>query len=428
MICVCRDCSALWNNGYDKNSLDNLFCFKCNSRRVISHNEIMILSIAHIDCDAFYASVEKRDNPKLLGKPVIVGGGERGVVAACCYVARISGVRSAMPIFEALKRCPNAIIIRPNIEKYKRVGIQILDMMKNITPIVESVSIDEAYLDLSGTTKLHRGVPAQTLINLVKKIEEEVGITVSIGLSYNKLLAKIGSDLEKPRGFSVIGKEDGVSFLADKPVSMLWGVGNALRKKLENDGITLIGELKFFTERELIKRYGVMGHHLYAFSEGKDERALKSYKKVKTISSEITFRKNLKNIDSLTEELWGLSERVAKRLKEKKLISGALILKLKYSNFKTITRSITLSHPTNLAEEIFQVALALLAKEVGEFSFRLMGIGMKNLYSSEKSFFNLLDSNKTHIRQVEQVIDDVRQKFGDNAISKGRGLFKKIKN
>src|SRR4051812_20689000 len=207
----CRDCLA-------EQKGDVRRCHACGSPRLIRHKELYDLTLAHIDCDAFYAAVEKRDNPELADKPVIIGGGHPGVVSTACYIARIHGVRSAMPMFKALELCPHATVIPPNMEKYAAVGHEVRALMLDLTPLVEPLSIDEAFLDLGGTERLHGRSPALSLAKLADEIETKVGISVSIGLSHNKFLAKVASDLEKPRGFSVIGRAETRSFLAAKPV------------------------------------------------------------------------------------------------------------------------------------------------------------------------------------------------------------------
>ena len=222
---LCRDCIKL--------SISTKVpqrCDSCGSPRIIAHVELAELTIAHIDCDAFFASIEKRDDPTLRTKPVIIGGGVRGVVSTCCYIARQSGIHSAMPISRAKKLCPNAVFIKPNMKKYAKASKQILTLMQQLTPLVEPVSIDEAFLDLGGTKKLHKGVPAQTLAKFALNIEKQLGISVSIGLSHNKFLAKIASDLDKPRGFSAIGVKETLSFLAPMPISTIYGVGKVFKR------------------------------------------------------------------------------------------------------------------------------------------------------------------------------------------------------
>ncbi len=418
MQTLCRDCAQI----YDHQAVP-LVCESCGSTRLISHSELGTLTIAHVDCDAFYASVEKRDNPAIRGKPVIVGGGHRGVVAACCYVARIRGVRSAMPMFEANKRCPDAVVIPPNMEKYREAGLRIRSLMREMTPLVEPISIDEAFLDLSGTEKLHGGAPAKTLIGLVQRIEADVGVTASIGLSYNKFLAKVASDLDKPRGFSIIGEAGALDFLTNQPVGLLWGVGKAFQKKLSNDGIDMIGDLRRFEEVELMKRYGTIGRRLYLFSRGRDERRIEPGSEAKSISAETTFSKNIKDPNELRPILWQLSEKVSRRLKTAGLAGGGVTLKLKQADFRQLTRSRILPAATQMAEEIFRQSLILLEGETDGRSFRLLGVGATRLCGSENADSpDLLDPGKEERLKVERAMDAVRDRFGGESILKGRGF------
>src|SRR5690349_10267309 len=248
MSALCRDCLNPCEGSDSR-------CPACGSPRLVVHAELERLAIAHVDCDAFYASVEKRDDPSLKDRPVIVGGGRRGVVAACCYVARLYGVRSAMPMFKALEACPSAIVIHPDMAKYARVGAEIRELMRAKTPLVEPLSIDEAFLDLSGTG-LHHASPAQTLAGLALEIEARIGVTVSIGLSYNRFLAKIASDLDKPRGFAALGRADAPGFLAGKPVSIIFGIGRVAQERLARDGYRMIADLQKADERDLMRLYG----------------------------------------------------------------------------------------------------------------------------------------------------------------------------
>jgi len=417
MPTLCRDCAREFADETPPS------CPGCGSTRLFSHPELFSLSIAHVDCDAFYASVEKRDNPAIRGKPVIVGGQHRGVVAACCYVARIRGVRSAMPMFEAKKRCPDAVVIPPNMEKYREAGLQIRTLMKGITPLVEPISIDEAFLDLTGTEKLHGGAPAKSLIRLVRRIEEDVGVTASIGLSYNKFLAKVASDLDKPRGFTAIGEEQALDFLTDQPVSLLWGVGKALQKTLHKDGIDTIGDLRRFDDMELMKRYGAIGRRLWLFSRGQDERTVEPVSETKSISAETTFSENIRDIDGLRGVLWQLTEKVSKRLKKSGLAGGGVTLKLKQADFRQLTRSRILPRPTQMAEELFRDTLPLLEEEADGRAFRLIGIGATRLCGAEEADLpDLLDPGKEERLKIERAMDAVRQRFGGAAISKGRGF------
>jgi DNA polymerase-4 len=420
MSAVCRDCAHLFQTA------PNGACPNCGGTRFFSHPELEELEIAHIDCDAFFASVEKRDNPAIRGKPVIVGGGRRGVVSACCYIARIYGIRSAMPMFKALKACPDAVVIRPNMEKYRQVGHQVREMMQSITPQVEPISIDEAFLDLSGTRRLHHGPPAQTLVRLARRIEDEVGINVSIGLSFNKFLAKLSSDLDKPRGFAAIGRAEVVDFLSGKPVGILWGVGKALRSKLERDGINKIGDLHKYEESELVARYGSIGTRLKRFSEARDVRSVDPESVTKSISAETTFENDVGDLDALRVTLWGLSEKVARRLGRAGYACDGVQLKLKAADFKLVTRSRKLSGPTRLADEIYKAAEALLTGEAdGKKLYRLIGVGAERLLPGEDADRpDLADPDRGKRVRVADAIDAVRNKFGDAAIGKGRGFRK----
>lgn len=416
MPAICRDCDARWQDAPADGA-----CEACGSSRVLAHPELDRLAIAHVDCDAFYAAVEKRDRPELRALPVIVGGGRRGVVTACCYVARRSGVRSAMPMFKALKLCPEATVIRPDMEKYRVVGVQVRALMRDVTPLVEPLSVDEAFLDLSGTETLHGGWPAWTLARLCRRIEESVGITASVGLSYNKSLAKIMSDLEKPRGFAVIGRAEAVEFLAAKPISLIWGVGPALGKRLEGDGIATIGALRTRDEAELVARYGAMGRRLARFARGEDSRPVEPHAAAKSISAETTFDEDLADLDALAGVLWGLAEKVARRLKDAELGAGAVTLKLKTAGFRTITRSRTLPAPTRLAEVLYRTGRALLEREADGRAFRLIGIASANFVDAALADPpDLAEPDKERWARIETAVDTVRSRFGGEAIAKGR--------
>lgn len=418
MSAICRDCARVFAAKPDTD------CPTCGGIRFFNHPELQQLEIAHIDCDSFYASVEKRDNPDIGGKPVIVGGGRRGVVAACCYIARIYGIRSAMPMFKALKACPDAVVIRPNMDKYRIAGHAVRKLMQDVTPLVEPISIDEAFLDLSGTQKLHHGTPAETLVKLANRIESEVGIHVSIGLSYNKFLAKLASNLDKPRGFAAIGQADAMDFLKDKPVGILWGVGRALQKKLEYDGITKVGQLRKFEEIELVARYGSIGHRLKRFSEARDVRPVDPESVTKSISAETTFSDDVADIEAMRLTLWQLSEKVARRLGRAELACDGVQLKMKSADFKLVTRSRKLPGPTKLADEIYKAADALMTAEAdGKKKYRLLGVGAERLMpGADADRPDLADPDIGQRVKVADAIDAVRAKFGDDAIGKGRGF------
>ncbi|MEP3197801.1 MAG: DNA polymerase IV [Lentilitoribacter sp.] len=395
-------------------------CKRCGSPRLLKHAELSTLNIAHIDCDAFYAAVEKRDNPDLIDKPLIIGGGKRGVVSTACYVARIHGVRSAMPMFKALDACPEAVVLPPDMKKYSKVGKQVREMMLELTPMVQPLSIDEAFLDLSGTERLHGMVPAQTLATLAQKIENEIGITVSVGLSYCKFLAKIASDLNKPRGFSIIGEEEALKLLAEMPVTKIWGVGKAFASTLSKDGITMIGQLQKMELNELLRRYGTMGTRLYHLSRGNDDRTVRPNSGAKSISSETTFFDDKSDYDELAKILRSLSEKVADRLKKSNISGHTVVLKLKTSDFKSRTRNRRLSDPTMLADKIFRTGLELLKHETDGTSFRLLGIGVSDLGAPEQADpDDLVDIDATRRAHVEGAVDKVRSKFGNTIVQTG---------
>ena len=413
---LCRDCAGRYPSGDNR-------CPSCGSQRSLGHPELFSLSTAHIDCDAFYASVEKRDDPSIRDKPVIIGGGRRGVVSAACYVARIYGVHSAMPMFKALKACPDAVVIRPNMSKYAEVGREIRSMMQALTPAVEPISIDEAFLDLAGTDRLHEAPPAVSLARLVRRIETEVGVTASVGLSYNKFLAKVASDLDKPRGFAVIGQAEAYAFLGAQPVSLIWGVGKALQRKLARDGITGIGQLQEMEERDLIARYGSIGGRLYRFSRGQDSRTISASRPAKNVSAETTFNEDLRDREALRTRLWPLCEKVARRMKRAELAGRTVTLKLKTTEFRILTRNHQLAAPTQLAEVIYQTAAPLLDREADGTAFRLIGVGLSELSDGEFADpIDLLDEDSGRVAKVERAIDDVRARMGEDSIAKGRSI------
>ncbi|MGE0724804.1 MAG: DNA polymerase IV [Alphaproteobacteria bacterium] len=416
MASLCRDCGHA--DGEDARR-----CPICRSPRIVAHEELHRLSIAHIDCDAFYASVEKRDDPSLAEKPVIVGGGRRGVVSACCYVARLSGVRSAMPMFKARQLCPDAVVIRPDMAKYAAVGREVRALMLTTTPLVEPLSIDEAFLDLSGTERLHGGPPARTLALLARRIERELGVTVSIGLSHNKFLAKIASDLDKPRGFAVIGRAETAAFLAPKPVTLIWGVGKAAAATLARDGVATIGDLQRAPAGQLARRYGSFGERLARLARGEDDRPVDPEGETKSISAETTFDADLSDREDLVRELWPLCEKVSRRTKKAALAGRTVTLKLKSEDFRIRTRSVSLSDPTQLADVIFRAAAPLLARECDGTRYRLIGVGLTELGDGAAADPpDLIDTNRGRSARVERAIDAVRARLGEEAIVKGRGL------
>ncbi len=412
---ICRDCFASVPAGAGR-------CLNCKSPRVAHHPEIGMLSIAHIDCDAFYAAIEKRDNPALKDKPVIVGGGTRGVVSTACYIARIKGVRSAMPMFKARQLCPEAVVVFPNMAKYAEAAKQVRKLMEEVTPLVQPVSIDEAFLDLSGTERLHQCVPAVSLMKLVQRIEQDVGVTVSVGLSHNKFLAKMASDMNKPRGFSVIGTAETKSVLAAKPVGAIWGVGNAMQAALEKRGIKMISQLQTMEKAELVRHFGKMGLRLYHLSRGEDWRDVSTHDESKSISAETTFFNDLSDYADLESRLWSLCLRVSKRAKRSGHVGKVITLKLKTKDFELKSRSASISEGTNLAHVIFELGQQLLKKEVGQTKYRLIGISIHKLEETAFTSNATLDARQVDLTKAELAMDKIREKFGNNAVDRGISL------
>ena len=410
MSAFCRDCLSDVVSPAKR-------CAACGSPRVLRHDELGELAIAHIDCDAFYATIEKRDDPSLAAEPVIVGGGRRGVVAAACYVARTYGVRSAMPMFEALDLCPHARVVRPNIEKYSRVGREVRGMMLALTPLVEPLSIDEAFVDLSGTERLHGLAPAKALARFALDVERNLAITVSIGLSCNKFLAKIASDLDKPRGFAVLGSNEAQTFLASKPVSFIFGVGNVSAARLARDGFRQIADLQKTSEIELARRYGEEGRRLARLARGIDARKVDPERETKSVSSETTFEEDISEFQRLERILWAESETVSARLKQKALAGATVTLKLKTADFKIRTRALSFDAPTQLALKIFAAARGLLLRESDGTKFRLLGVGVSALADADQA--DPADFVDMRAAEAEHAVDRVRARFGDDAVRRG---------
>jgi DNA polymerase-4 len=415
MPSLCRDCDA---------TVSGAICPHCGSARIIHHPDLFTLAIAHIDCDAFFASVEKRDRPELRNQPVIVGGGVRGVVSTCCYIARLYGVRSAMPMFKALALCPAAVIIRPDMAKYAAASRQIRAMMDSLTPLVQPLSIDEAALDLSGTEALHGAPPAIMLNRLARRVETEIGVTISIGLSHNRLLAKLAAERGKPRGFFVLGAE-AAAVLAPEPILLLPGIGPALAKRLASMGITRIGQLAALNDREALRKLGDEGPSLAARARGEDARIIHTGRDTKSISAETTFNTDISDLPSLEHELWELCEKLGRRLRAENYAAAGIVLKLKTAAFASRTRSQRLPNPTQLPETIFEAGRALLAREAFGEKYRLIGIGAAPLApASLADQGDLADSQTPRRRARQAAIDALRDRFGKTAIGHGRSLPK----
>lgn len=416
MPTLCRDCLTIYDTGTR--------CTACRSPRKIAHPELLDLTIAHMDCDAFYASVEKRDNPDLADKPVIIGGGRRGVVSTACYVARIKGVKSAMPMFQALKLCPEAVVVSPRMDAYVEASRVIRAMMDDLTPNVEPLSLDEAFMDMTGTVRLHGAPPAVMLARLIKRMKEEVGLSGSIGLSHNKFLAKVASDLDKPRGFSVIGKAETTEFLRPKPVRLIWGIGPVAQESLGKAGIRTFDDLLRWDRRDLHDRFGDMGERLYGLARGEDPRQVSSNTPVKGISNETTFNDDTNDSDILDGHIWRMAEKVSARAKAKDIAGRVVTLKLKTSAHKSITRRRSLHTPTQLADTIYRTARGLFDQAGDMGPFRLLGVGISQLTAAQDAdkTGDLLDPDAGKRAKAEEASDIIRKKFGAKAIIKGRAL------
>jgi DNA polymerase-4 len=397
--CFCRDCLGDLD-------IKARRCGECGSPRLVRHPALPSLTLAHIDCDAFYATVEKRDNPEIADKPVIIGGGKRGVVSAACYISRTFGAL-----------CPSATVIRPDMAKYVRVGREVRHAMQTLTPLVEPLSIDEAFLDLSGTQRVHGMIPAKVLARFARDVERDIGITVSVGLSCNKFLAKIASDLDKPRGFAALDQDEAREMLADRPVGFIYGVGPATQEKLLQRGFRTIADLQRADEVDLMKQFASEGRRLWRLARGIDDRLVVPDRGAKTISNETTFETDIRDFATLERTLWRLSEKVSSRLKSSELSGLTITLKLKTADFRQRTRSQSIPAPTQLAAKIFAVSRELLAKEIDGTAFRLMGTGVSALRpGSQADDTDMLDRRSAH---AERAMDDLRKKFGNAAVIRG---------
>jgi DNA polymerase-4 len=411
---LCRDCLTETPGANPRR------CPRCGSPRLVAYADSADLTIAHIDCDAFYASIEKRDNPQLRDRPLIVGGGRRGVVSTCCYIARTYGVRSAMPMYQALKLCPDAAVVPPDMAKYAAVGRQIRSLMQTLTPLVEPVSIDEAFLDLTGCEGVHGAAAPLTLARFAKRIESEIGVTISVGLSYCKFLAKFASDLDKPRGYSIVERAQAAALLAPQPISRIWGVGKVAQNRLNQAGLRLIGDIQALDERTMFARHGAEGSRLWRLARGLDDRRVTIERETKSISAETTFDSDSADKEHLTRTLLILCERVAARLKKQQLACRNVTLKLRTADFKLRTRSRSGFEPTQLASRLFLVARALLDKEMDGARFRLLGVATADFAPAESADQgDLVDRGIGREKARERAIDSLRDKFGSSAVVRG---------
>ncbi len=412
-VSICRDCLTTAEAARRS-------CEGCGSLRVVNHPELSVHAIAHLDCDAFYASVEKRDRPELRDKPVIIGGGTRGVVSTACYVARLYGVGSAMPMFKALKACPDAVVIKPDFTKYVAESRRIFDKVRALTPLVQSLSLDEAWMDLKGTERLNGGPPVFQLVRLQREIEDETGLTVSIGLAPNRFLAKVASEMDKPRGFTVLGTEAPAT-LAPRPVTILPGVGPVFARTLRSDGFATVGDLAAADVRDLAKRYGEWGLRLHDLAHGRDARAVNPERDRKGMSAETTFNTDLTDREALEAELWPLCEKLASKARRDGVAGKSIVLKLRRTDFKIITRRTTPPEPTQTARALFAEGRRMLGAELG-IPYRLIGIGLADVEDAIDAPAGLFETEAARTLKTENTVDALRAKFGPGAVVAGRAL------
>lgn len=417
MPAICRECLKSFEMAPSR-------CPNCQHPQILDHPELFSLSIAHMDCDAFYASIEKRDSPALAQKPVIIGGGVRGVVSTACYIARIRGVKSAMPMYQALKLCPEAVVVRPRMDEYVKASKAIRAMMLDLTPAVEPLSLDEAFLDMTGTAKLHGAPPAIMLAKLIKRMKDQLGLTGSIGLSHNKFLAKVASDLDKPKGYSVIGVAETNSFLEDKPISLIWGVGTVSQEALKKAGIHVFRDLLRWDHQDLCSRFGSLGDRLWHLARGKDQRRVMAHSKIKSISNETTFSEDTSNPHILDGHIWRLAEKVSDRAKARDLAGEVVTLKLKRADHSLLSRRLSLREPTQTTDRIYRTARNLFDQIGSHESYRLIGVGISSLVNKSSSDLtsDLLDPDEPNRIKAEKATDEIRARFGKGSILKGRSL------
>lgn len=380
-------------------------------------------AILHIDMDAFYASVEVLDNPALRGKPVVVGGTPegRGVVAAASYEARKYGVHSAMSAFQAVRLCPHAAFIRPRLSRYAEASRQIFKVFHDYTPLVEALSLDEAFLDVTGCERLFG--PAAAIGRAIKgRIRDEIGLTASVGVAPNKFLAKVASDLEKPDGFVVVTGAEAAARLAPLGVERIWGVGKVTRERLALLGITRIGHLQQADPGMLEANLGNFARALRDLAFGLDDRPVVSGGESKSIGAETTFARDIDSASELRKTLYALADESAKRLRDEGLHARTVNLKARYPDFTTVTRALTLPEPTALTREIRAAALTLLEQRLGRAGrpLRLLGVSLSNLEHHEEGQGDLFtDEARAQNEKLDRLLDAMQDRFGESKIRRG---------
>lgn len=377
--------------------------------------------IIHVDMDAFFAAVEQRDNPELKGCPVIIGGtGLRGVVATASYEARRFGVRSAMSSVEARRRCPEAIFLPTNHEKYSRVSQQLLQIFLDFSPLVEPLSLDEAFLDVTGMEGLY-GDPVEIAVKIKERIKNELNLTASAGVAPNKFLAKLASDMKKPDGLMVIRPDEVEKILTDMPVNRLWGVGKTTEEILIKLGLKTIGQVAK-TDPELLFKYcGQAGYIFHQLANGQDERLVEPEWQPKSIGKETTFEHDITSLEDIKTELWALVEKVGWRLRRQQMSGRTITVKIRFAAFRTITRSRTLTVAANLDETIYQVVEEIIGKVVLNEGVRLLGVTMSGLVSAGGQM-SLFDEGEEKAAAVAKAVDKVKERFGEDALIRGRSM------
>jgi DNA polymerase-4 len=389
--------------------------------------------ILHVDLDAFYASVEQLADPTLAGRPVVVGGlGPRGVVSAASYEARTFGIQSAMPMARARRACPDAVFLAPRFDAYEAASRDVMAIFNAFTPLVEPLSLDEAFLDVRGAHRLH-GSGAEIAIAIRARVQQETGLHASVGVATTKFLAKIASDLSKPDGLIVVAPGEELAFLHPLPVERLWGVGPATRRRLERFGVRTIGDLAAMPEDTLVRSIGVAhGQHLHALAWNRDERSVEPVRQVKSIGNEETFPRDITDRATLEGELVRLADRVAGRLRKSQHVGRTVQLKVRFADFRTITRSRTLAEATDLAVDITRVTTELLTLiDIAE-GIRLLGVSMQQLESADAVQGALLldeesspsgsETTRSQRGALERSVDRVRARYGDAAVLPARLL------
>jgi DNA polymerase IV len=383
--------------------------------------------IFHIDMDAFFASIEQRDNPACRGKPVIVGAqpGKRGVVCAASYEARKSGVRSAMPISEAVRRCPGGVFVRPRMEVYERDSKKVMRILGSFSPVVEQVSIDEAFLDMTGTEKL-LGSPVQAAKDIALRIKNGLAITASIGIAPNKFLAKIASDLNKPNGIAEAPFEAQaiIGWLAPMPVGRVWGIGKKTNAVLARMGVNTIGDLQKLPKEFLVERFGKQGEELHALSRGIDDRPVNEEGEAKSISREHTFNEDSPDREAWQRVLFSLAQDVARRARSAPVKGTTVVLIYRKTDFSKHTKRVRLACPTNVAKFIYEGARELLDK-VNEKALRLIGVGLTGLDEQLQTDLFEKEPKTAALEVAEAAVDRIVQKYGDAVIGKGREMDRK---